>query len=70
MYFVRNAVAMTESTTVEQEISVSGTLYQSIMTMVPISVRIPESSELSDCETIFEMLSASFVMRLMRSPCE
>ena len=45
--------------TVEQESSPSGMLKYSIINSVPISVRMPENSELSDEDTMLEILSAS-----------
>ena len=54
--------------TVEQDSNPSGTLKYSIINSVPISVRMPENKELNEEETMFEILSASLVMRLMRSP--
>ena len=63
-------VKSTENITTEHDNRVSRGLYQSMTVTVPISVSIPEKSEVSDDETTFEMFSASLVMRLMRSPCE
>ena len=40
-----------------------------IIATVPAMVRIPETSELKDCEMVLDMFSTSFVIRLMISPC-
>ena len=65
MYFVARTVA----TAVRYVSAVIGTLNDSMTAVVPRRNRMPANIVPSDVEMTVAMLSASFVMRLMRSPC-
>ena len=70
MYFVKSVVAKSVKITIEHDSNASATLYHIIIATVPKSIRTPENIELNDCDMTFEMLSASLVIRLIKSPCE
>ena len=68
--FERRLVESTVSSTLTKLRSASCQQNQSITAAVPVIMRIPEMKVGSDIETVDEMLSMSFVIRLIRSPWE